>query len=103
MAQVRELLTKYGRVDELWFDMGSLTTEQSAELYALVHQLQPDCMVSGRLGNDYADFCVMADNEYPDYLMAMPWQTAASIFDETWGYRSWQKRGSVAVSYTHLW
>lgn len=95
MAQVRELLTKYGRVDELWFDMGSLTTEQSAELYTLVHQLQPDCMVSGRLGNDYADFCVMADNEYPDYLMAMPWQTAASIFDETWGYRSWQERGLV--------
>lgn len=94
-AQVQELLTKYGRVDELWFDMGSLTKEQSAELYALVHQLQPDCMVSGRLGNDYADFCVMADNEYPDYLMAMPWQTAASMFDETWGYRSWQERGKV--------
>ncbi|TFH95329.1 alpha-L-fucosidase [Porphyromonas levii] len=94
-AQVRELLTKYGRVDELWFDMGSLTNEQSAELYALVHELQPHCMVSGRLGNDYADFCVMADNEYPDYLMAMPWQTAASMFDETWGYRSWQERGEV--------
>ena len=30
MAQVRELLTKYGRVDELWVDMGSLTPEQSA-------------------------------------------------------------------------
>ncbi|CQB87890.1 Alpha-L-fucosidase [Chlamydia trachomatis] len=95
MAQVRELLTQYGRIDELWFDMGSLTTQQSAELYTLVHQLQPECMVSGRLGNDYADFCVMADNEYPDYQMAMPWQTAASIFDETWGYRSWQERGSV--------
>lgn len=95
MAQVRELLSKYGRVDELWFDMGSLTIEQSAELYALVHELQPDCMVSGRLGNDYADFCVMADNQYPDYQMAMPWQTAASMFDETWGYRSWQVRGEV--------
>lgn len=95
MAQVRELLTQYGRVDELWFDMGSLTKEQSAELYALVHELQPQCMVSGRLGNDYADFCVMADNEYPDYQMAMPWQTAASMFDETWGYRSWQERGKV--------
>lgn len=94
-AQVRELLSKYGRVDELWFDMGSLTKEQSAELYTLVHELQPDCMVSGRLGNDYADFCVMADNEYSDYLMAMPWQTAASMFDETWGYRSWQERGEV--------
>lgn len=94
-AQVEELLTQYGKVDELWFDMGSLTREQSAELYQLVHSLQPDCMVSGRLGNDFADFSVMADNEYPDYMMQMPWQTAASMFDETWGYRSWQERGEV--------
>lgn len=94
MQQVRELLTNYGRVDELWFDMGSLTAEQSAELYALVHELQPECMVSGRVGNDFADFSVMADNEYPEYRLELPWQTAASMFDETWGYRSWQERGS---------
>lgn len=95
LNQVRELLTKYGQVDELWFDMGSLTASQSKELYDLVHAIQPNCMVSGRLGNDYADFSVMADNEYPNYIIDKPWQTAASMFDETWGYRSWQKRGSV--------
>lgn len=93
--QVEELLTKYGKVDELWFDMGSLRPEQSKELYELVHTLQPSCQVSGRVGNDYADFSVMADNEYPDYAMELPWQTAASMFDETWGYRSWQERGSA--------
>ncbi len=93
--QVRELLTQYGTVDELWFDMASLQPEQSKELYELVHDLQPSCQVSGRVGNDYADFAVMADNEYPDYAMEIPWQTAASMFDETWGYRSWQERGSV--------
>lgn len=93
--QICELLTQYGRVDELWFDMGSLQTEQSQELYELVHALQPSCQVSGRVGNDYADFSVMADNEYPDYTMELPWQTAASMFDETWGYRSWQERGSM--------
>ena len=52
-------------------------------------------MISGRLGNDYVDFSVMADNEYPDYKLGVPWQTAASFFDETWGYRSWQERGSL--------
>ena len=61
-AQVRELLTSYGRISELWFDMGSLEPWQSKELYELVKSLQPDCMVSGRLGNDYYDFAVMADN-----------------------------------------
>ena len=96
IAQVRELLTGYGRIDEIWFDMGSLTEAQSEELYRLVHRLQPECMVSGRLGNDYADFAVMADNALPDYAMVMPWQTAASIFPETWGYRSWQDRSMPA-------
>ena len=95
--QAQELLTKYGPVDELWFDMGSLTPDQSRELYRLVKRLQPDCMVSGRLGNDCADFAVFPDNETPDYAVDIPWQTAASFFPETWGYRSWQRRGSVTA------
>lgn len=95
LNQVEEIMTGYGDITEIWFDMGSLTPEQSKGLYELVNRLQPQCMVSGRLGNDYVDFAVMADNEYPDYKLGVPWQTAASMFDETWGYRSWQERGSV--------
>ena len=94
-AQLKELLTNYGKISELWFDMGANTPAQSKELYELVHQYQPDCMVSGRLGNDQYDFCVMADNDYPDKTLHAPWQSAASMFDETWSYRSWQKRGDV--------
>ncbi len=94
--QVTELLTNYGNISELWFDMGSCTPQQSRELYELVHRLQPDCMVSGRLGNDQYDFSVMPDNAYPETALQCPWQSAASMFDETWSYRSWQKRGSVS-------
>ena len=92
-AQVTELLTNYGPIAELWFDMGSNRPEQSQELYELVHKLQPNCMVSGRLGNGWYDFAVMADNKYPEGALQAPWQSAASMFDETWSYRSWQKRG----------
>lgn len=95
MKQVEEIMTGYGPVSEIWFDMGSLTGEQSKELYDLVTRLQPQCMVSGRLGNDRGDFAVMADNKIPDYKIGTPWQTAASFFNETWSYRSWQERGSV--------
>ena len=94
-AQVRELLTNYGSVSELWFDMGSLTPEQSGELYELVKELQPDCLVSGRLGNDKYDFAVMADNRLPESQLHAPWQSAASMFPETWSWRSWQERGEV--------
>ena len=96
-AQVTELLTNYGLVSELWFDMGSNRPEQSKELYELVHKLQPNCMVSGRLGNGWYDFAVMADNTYPEGALQAPWQSAASMFDETWSYRSWQERGDKHV------
>lgn len=94
MEQVRELMTHYGPISEIWFDMGANTPQQSKALADLVHQLQPQCMVSGRVGNDQGDFNVMGDNFYPDFRMEVPWQTPASMFDETWGYRSWQERGS---------
>ena len=96
-AQVTELLTNYGPVSELWFDMGSNRPEQSKELYELVHKLQPNCMVSGRLGNGWYDFAVMADNTYPEGALQAPWQSAASMFDETWSYRSWQERGDKHI------
>lgn len=94
--QVTELMTNYGPVSEIWFDMGSLTAPQSRDLADIVHRLQPGCMVSGRLGNDAGDFCVMGDNQYPDYKIASAWQTPASVYDETWGYRSWQQHGPAA-------
>ena len=98
-AQVRELLTNYGPVSELWFDMGSLEPWQSRELYDLVKELQPDCMISGRLGNDVYDFAVMADNKLPESALHALWQSAASMFPETWSYRSWQERGEVQDKY----
>lgn len=96
LNQIEELLTNYGDISEIWFDMGSPTYEQSKEMAALVKRLQPNCMISGRIWNDQGDFVVMGDNKQPDFKMGVPWQTPASMFNETWSYRSWQERGSVA-------
>ena len=93
--QITELLSNYGPVSELWFDMGSQSAVESRELRDLVHKLQPNCMIGSRIGNDMGDFTVMGDNQEPDYVIGVPWQSPASFFDETWGYRSWQERGSV--------
>ena len=95
LHQVEELLTNYGPISEIWFDMGSPTYKQSKEIAQLVKRLQPNCMISGRLWNDQGDFAVMGDNTQPDFKMGVPWQTPASMFHETWSYRSWQKRGDV--------
>jgi alpha-L-fucosidase len=33
----------------------------------------------------------MGDNRIPQIILDEPWQTPASIYGETWGYRSWQE------------
>lgn len=95
--QITELLSNYGPISELWFDMGSQDASESKELRDLVHKLQPDCMIGSRIGNDMGDFNVMGDNQEPDYAIGVPWQSPASFFDDTWSYRSWQDRGSEAA------
>ncbi|RZM02163.1 MAG: hypothetical protein EOO88_57330, partial [Pedobacter sp.] len=92
--QITELLSNYGPISELWFDMGSQSAKESKDLADVVHKLQPNCMIGSRIGNDMGDFTVMGDNQEPDYVIGVPWQSPASFFDETWGYRSFQKRGS---------
>jgi alpha-L-fucosidase len=92
VGQLRELLTGYGPLSEIWFDMGKPTPAQSKRFADTVHSLQPACMVSGRVFNHQGDFTVMPDNRIPDFIIDEPWQTPASIYHETWGYRSWQPR-----------
>jgi len=95
LNQIRELLTHYGAISEFWFDMGSPTYAQSKEMVDLIKSIQPNCLVSGRIWNDQGDFVVMGDNYKPDFKMGVPWQTPASMFNETWSYRSWQERPSI--------
>ena len=95
VAQIRELMSHYGPISEVWFDMGKPTPAQSARFARTVHELQPQTMVSGRVWNHQGDFTVMGDNREPDEGMEEPWQSPASMFPETWGYRSWQVRDDL--------
>jgi len=95
VAQIKELLGHYGPISEIWFDMGKPTPKQSAQFAQTVHALQPQTMVSGRVWNHQGDFTVMGDNGEPGVAVEEPWQSPASIYPETWGYRSWQVRGDL--------
>ncbi len=65
--QVKEILTGYGDLCLIWFDVPhTITPEQSLELNALVKQYQPDCLINSRIGNGAYDYVSLGDNEYPD-------------------------------------
>jgi alpha-L-fucosidase len=89
LPQIRELLTNYGQVAVLWLDMPFLIQpEQCEEILACVRSLQPDCLVSSRLGwTSPYDFRSLGDNELPASTLSERWETAATLND-TWGFRT---------------
>lgn len=90
--QLRELMTQYGPITEVWFDMATPTPEQSRRFAGIVRELQPQAAINGRIWNNVGDFVTLGDNESPPPSMQPPFQTPASIYHATWGYRSWQVR-----------
>ena len=88
MPQVTELLTNYGPIGLIWFDTPMIISiEQSQDLLDLCNELQPDCLVCGRLGNQLGDYASAGDNMIPSELVDLDWETPATLND-TWGYRS---------------
>ncbi len=88
MPQVTELLTNYGPIGLIWFDTPMIiSTQQSQDLLDLCNELQPDCLVCGRLGNELGDYASAGDNMIPSELVDLDWETPATLND-TWGYRS---------------
>lgn len=85
---LRELLTQYGPIGLIWFDTPvAITREQSESLRDLVHELQPECLVSGRVGHDVGDYGSLGDNEHPAGSVDGAWETPATLND-TWGFKT---------------
>lgn len=86
--QLREILTNYGKIALVWFDTPLETTpEQSRELYDLVKSLQPECIVSGRIGNELGEYMTTSDNFLPRLPYEGDWELPATLND-TWGYKA---------------
>jgi alpha-L-fucosidase len=85
--QVREILTQYGPIALIWFDTPRLITkEQSQELVDLVHSIQPDCLVSGRVGHGVGDYDSAGDNQISVGNTHRDWETPVTLND-TWGFK----------------
>jgi len=88
MPQVKELLTNYGPIGLIWFDVPTLMTpERSKRMADLVRSIQPDTLINSRLGpGSYNDYQSRGDNEIPPAVVPGAWETPATIND-TWGYK----------------
>jgi len=85
--QVTELLTNYGPIGLIWFDTPrNITKEQSQELVDLVHRIQPNTLVSGRIGHGLGDYDSAGDNQISMSGAKRIWETPVTMND-TWGFK----------------
>ncbi len=87
--QLEEILTKYGDIGLIWMDVPSrMTDERVHNLTAHVKSLQPDCLISGRIGcaPNMGDFGCLGDNQIPAGKLEGCWETASTM-NNTWGYK----------------
>jgi len=84
--QVKELLTGYGPVCLIWFDTPRMMTpERSQRFIDIVHSLQPQTLIDGRLGAA-GDYVSMGDNRIPNEVVKGDWEVPATL-NKTWGFR----------------
>jgi alpha-L-fucosidase len=88
IPQVQELLTRYGDIGLIWFDTPMIMSEEhSRKVAQVVKDLQPDCLVSGRIGNQFGDYMSTGDNKIPALPYPGDWEVPATLND-TWGFKS---------------
>ncbi len=95
IPQLRELLTNYGDIAVMWFDMwipyqkSIIQKEQLVQVAKMIRKLQPDCLINSRLGlspnSSYVDFETFGDNSFGTNYIAHPWETPGTIA-HSWGY-----------------
>lgn len=90
--QLTELLTNYGPIMEIFFDMGKPSMADSLALAKTVRDLQPECLVSGRVMNNQGDFYTLSDNAEAKEVLDLPWEAPSTFHSKpghTWGWKSW--------------
>jgi alpha-L-fucosidase len=92
LPQLTELLTNYGEIGMIWFDTPmDCPKKYSTQILKHVASLQPNCLISGRIGNGVGDFVEMPDNGIPARVKPYVWETPGTL-NETWGYKKNDER-----------
>jgi len=96
IPQIRELLTSYGPIGLMWLDTPMyMTEEQSRTLKEVIKEIQPDCLISGRIGNGLGDYMTTGDNFIPSLPYPGAFEVPATI-NGTWGFNKFDTRWKSA-------
>lgn len=106
-TQMKEILTRYGELCLVWCDTPcDISPAQSRELYEMIKQYQPDCLVNSRIGNGEGDYRSWGDNEFPDEHMAGGLYETPATLNDTWGFKyyddNWKSPERVRALREHL-
>jgi alpha-L-fucosidase len=83
--QLRELLTQYGPIGAVWFDTpDQISATHSADLRKFILDLQPDCLINARIGNNQGDYDIH-EQKIPEAAIHRPWEACLTI-NRRWGY-----------------
>ena len=77
-GQIRELLTDYGRIDGLWFDLGGKPEDwDSQRLFKMARELQPWLVINNRCGLP-GDFDT-PEQRLGGFRLDRPWETCMTL------------------------
>ncbi|QGY42535.1 hypothetical protein GM418_02355 [Maribellus comscasis] len=91
--QITELLTKYGKIDLIWYDTPVQAHEEFNKMCAgLIRKYQPECIINGRIGNGLGDYKNIGDRaivdpgltEYMESIMTMRLNWGYDKNDDFW-------------------
>jgi alpha-L-fucosidase len=77
-GQIRELLTNYGRIDGLWFDLGGKESDwNTKKLFTMARTLQPWLIINNRCGLP-GDFDT-PEQRLGKFQLRRPWETCMTL------------------------
>ncbi len=91
LPQIEELLHALPELRLVWFDGdGYVTEDQAFQFYKAIYDINPNVLVSRRVGYDFGDYLDAGDNVIPsaDDEMNKQWETCGTT-NNSWAYKSY--------------
>jgi alpha-L-fucosidase len=86
IPHLREILTNYGDIAILWFDMGGGNAAQAGRIHKAVLECNPNIIINDRLGNGFHGDTETPEQSIPaNGIPGKDWETCMTM-NGTWGY-----------------